>query len=246
VFGHPGTLTRRISMQRSAIYNPRVKACQVIIKNTHTIKDHHETTRSALASLSRSQSLLSTHRVPILAPDRAVRVRIEHGMASVWSRELLPFPGMTASRGGHFIRARANSVMRVLSKASSTTTSSPRSVSYSSVFDSDSRPSTSGDGPTDQSEIRESLQDEYGNSAAVRSKFGRCPQTHAGGRSFSVGRGQSRVSEFSNIERDRKNRGGSDAPTIVTSGEANSASKNRKPKTLLKAFSAEGIRNLFA
>lgn len=72
------------------------------------------------APVNRSQSLLTTnHRIPTLAPPRSERARIEALLSDVWSREILPFPGMTTrSRSEHLVRSSASSVMRKLSVAS--------------------------------------------------------------------------------------------------------------------------------
>ena len=129
VFGQPGTLTRRQSIQRAATVNSRRNGHQVIIKNTVSLKESGEPPAPELESLSRSQSLLSTHRIPILAPKRAERQRIETAMSDVWTRDRLPFPGMTGNRGSYLIQRSATSVMRKISKASMTTISTKRTVS---------------------------------------------------------------------------------------------------------------------
>lgn len=135
VFGLPGTLTYRISIQRAATVGPRTGACRVIIKNTHALKDHCDSPSLAPNSMSRSQSLLSTNRVLILAPKRADRIRMEYALTDVWTRDLLPYPGMNPNRGEHLIRTSANSVMRKLSRASLTTSFSKRSTSNASLVD---------------------------------------------------------------------------------------------------------------
>lgn len=135
VFGLPGTLTHRISIQRAATVSPRTAACRVIIKNTHALKDYCDSPNSASSSISRSQSLLSTNRVLILAPKRADRIRMEHALTDVWTRDLLPYPGMSSNRGEHLIRTSANSVMRKLSRASLATTFTKRSTSNASLVD---------------------------------------------------------------------------------------------------------------
>lgn len=139
VFGQPGTLTRRQSIQRSATVNSRRSGHQVIIKNTNSLKESGESPAPEPDCLSRSQSLLSTHRIPILTPKRAERQRIENAMADVWTRDRLPFPGMTGNRGSYLIQRSATSVMRKISKASMTTTSTKRTVStYMGINENDS------------------------------------------------------------------------------------------------------------
>lgn len=141
VFGQPGTLTRRQSIQRAATVSSRRSGHQVIIKNTSSLKESGESPAPELECLSRSQSLLSTHRIPILAPKRAERQRIENAMADVWTRDRLPFPGMTGNRGSYLIQRSATSVMRKISKASMTTTSTKRTVStYTGINENGSTP----------------------------------------------------------------------------------------------------------
>ena len=135
VFGLPGTLTRRISIQRAATISPRTIVSQVIIKNTTALKDQNDTNNAALASIGRSQSLLSANRIPILAPKRADRLRMECALADVWTRDLLPFPGMSVNRGEHLIRNSANSVMRKLSRASLPSNFTKRSTSLANLAD---------------------------------------------------------------------------------------------------------------
>ena len=140
VFGLPGTLIRRTSIQRAATISPRTSVSQVIIKNTTALKDRNDTNNAVVAPMGRSQSLLSANRIPILAPKRADRLRMECALAAVWTRDLLPFPGMSANRGEHLIRSSANSVMRKLSKASLTSNFTKRSISLATLADGESAP----------------------------------------------------------------------------------------------------------
>ncbi len=81
--------------------------------------------------MNRSQSLLTTNRIPVLAPPRAERVRLENLLSDVWTREILPFPGMTGrTRSEHLVRASASSMIRKLSVASIAGNFTKRSVSY--------------------------------------------------------------------------------------------------------------------
>ncbi len=135
IFGLPGTLTRRLSIQRAATLDPKSNHSQVIIRNTHTLKDHCDSQISALDSISRSQSLLTTNRAVILAPKRVDRLRMEYGLADVWTKDLLPYPGMSTNRGEHLIRTSASSMMRKLSRASKTGSFKKRSASCASLAD---------------------------------------------------------------------------------------------------------------
>lgn len=123
-----GTIARRISVHRAATIGSKTPTTQVIIKNTSGSKDGFGTS-SAASTVSRSQSLLAT-RVPVLAPPRSERARIEALLSDVWSHDRLPCPGMTArSRPDYLVRSSASTVMRKLSVASFASTLSKRSGS---------------------------------------------------------------------------------------------------------------------
>lgn len=127
----PGTVARRIAIQRATTVGSMSGLCQVIIRNTNS-KDLANPVVSA--SINRSQSLLTTNRVPILAPSRADRIRLESILADVWTREFLPYPGM-GSRGRNEIltRASASSIMRKLSVVSIASNFTKRSGSMASL-----------------------------------------------------------------------------------------------------------------
>lgn len=158
VLGQPGTLARRISIQRAATVGPRTNVCQVFIKHTHAMRDGMDQTHPVYQSVSRSQSLLSTNRIPVLAPRRVERIRMEHDLANVWTKDLLPYPGMSGSRGERLIQASKNSVMRKLSRASMASGLSKRSTSFASVADS-----KFGDAPESLSSVTEDQNLVYGS-----------------------------------------------------------------------------------
>lgn len=89
----------------------------------------------ANAVINRSQSLLATKgRVPVLAPSRGDRARLEALLSDVWTRDILPFPGMTVrARNEHLIRTSAHSMIRKLSVTSITSQFTKRSASLASV-----------------------------------------------------------------------------------------------------------------
>ncbi|KAH6610860.1 hypothetical protein Trco_000880, partial [Trichoderma cornu-damae] len=131
VFGKPGTLARRISIQRATtVGGAKSPLCQVILKNTHVLRDHCGNASSALV-INRSQSLLTTTtRIPVLAPPRGERARLEALLSDVWSREVLPFPRMTVrSRSENLVRSSASTVIRKLSVASFASSFTKRSAS---------------------------------------------------------------------------------------------------------------------
>ncbi|UKZ77861.1 hypothetical protein TrVFT333_005587 [Trichoderma virens FT-333] len=131
IFGKQGTLVRRISIQRATTVGAaKSPLCQVILRNTNVLRDHGGNASATLA-INRSQSLLTTTtRIPVLAPPRGERARLEAILADVWSREVLPFPGMTMkSRSENLVRSSASTVMRKLSVASFASTFTKRSAS---------------------------------------------------------------------------------------------------------------------
>ncbi|KAI1415937.1 Dbl homology domain-containing protein [Hypoxylon sp. FL1857] len=133
IFGKPGTIARRLSIHRATTVGPKSPLYQVILKNTSTMKDNSST--NSTSQINRSQSLLTTNsRIPVLAPSRGDRARLEALLADVWSRKVLPFPGITSrSRSEHIVRSSASSVMRKLSVASITSSFAKRSVSATSM-----------------------------------------------------------------------------------------------------------------
>jgi hypothetical protein len=126
-----GTLARRISIQRATtVGGARAPLCQVILKNTNVMRDHSNNSSAAMA-VNRSHSLLTTTtRIPVLAPPRGERARLEALLSDVWSREILPFPRMTVkSRGENLVRSSASTVIRKLSVASFASSFTKRSAS---------------------------------------------------------------------------------------------------------------------
>lgn len=74
-----------------------------------------------------------TNRIPVLAPPRAERIRLETLLADVWTREILPYPGMTSrARSEHLVRTSASSMIRKLSVASIASNFTKRSGSVAS------------------------------------------------------------------------------------------------------------------
>ena len=133
VFGQPGIFARRMSVRRSATVGPKTSIHQAIIKNTQAQKIPEAGQSTISLPVARSQSHLSTNHIPTLAPRRAERIRLETALSDVWTKDILPFPGMTPRRAENPIRASANSVMRKLSMASIASNFSKRSPSYSSL-----------------------------------------------------------------------------------------------------------------
>ncbi|KFY35777.1 hypothetical protein V494_05620 [Pseudogymnoascus sp. VKM F-4513 (FW-928)] len=126
VFGKPGTVARKLSIRRATTVGPKSPLCQVIIKNTSATKDTASSSTNTV--VNRSQSLLGTNRIPVLAPSRAERVRLERLLSDVWTKQIIPYPGMTGrARSEHIVRSSASSMMRKLSVASITSNFTKRS-----------------------------------------------------------------------------------------------------------------------
>ena len=141
VFGHADSMVRRMSVHRAATLGAKTNLSQVIIKNTQAEKLQQSPPTFSPGVVARSQSLLSSNHIPTLAPRRAERIRLENAMEDVWTKDALPFPGMSNRRVEDQIRASANSVMRKLSMASIASNFSRRSPSFSSMSNSRSEDS---------------------------------------------------------------------------------------------------------
>lgn len=138
----PGSFLRRMSpVHRAATVGPTTDVNQVIIKNTPAVKETLETSSTASLPIGRSQTVAGPTQVQTLAPRRAERVRLETLLSDVWSKDILPHPGMTTRRTDDF-RASANHVMRKFSMASiasnfsSTTKTTKRNASHTSMASS--------------------------------------------------------------------------------------------------------------
>jgi hypothetical protein len=133
VFGHANSLVRRMSVHRAATLGAKTNTCQVIIKNTQAQKLPDAPPAFSPSMVTRSQSHMSPNHIPTLAPRRAERIRLETILEDVWTKDALPFPGMSNRSVENQIRASANSVMRKLSMASIASNFSRRSPSFSSM-----------------------------------------------------------------------------------------------------------------
>lgn len=150
----PGTIARRISIHRATTVSPKTPLCHVIVRNTSV---EREALSSSNATISRTQSLIATKgRLPVLAPSRGDRARLEALLSDVWTREVLPFPGMTArARNEHIIRTSAQSMMRKLSVTSIASTFTKRSASLASIARGDSDTESCGETPISATAARD-------------------------------------------------------------------------------------------
>ncbi|KAG9247514.1 RhoGEF domain-containing protein [Calycina marina] len=126
VFGKPGTIARRMSIHRATTVGQMSGLCQVVVKNTTAAREIGSSASSA--SINRSQSLLTSKRIPVLAPFRGERIRLESLLADVWTRDILLYPGMIGRSRGD-VRTSASSIMRKLSVASIASNFTKRSSS---------------------------------------------------------------------------------------------------------------------
>ncbi|KAK5113975.1 hypothetical protein LTR62_003098 [Meristemomyces frigidus] len=134
--GKAGSFVRWMSQEsirRAATVASTTNLSQVIIKNTQACKETLDSSKATL-QIPRSQSVATPSHVQTLAPRRADRVRLEALLSDVWTKDSLPYPGMTPRRSDP-IRASANHVMRKFSMASITSnfSTSKRNVSHTSI-----------------------------------------------------------------------------------------------------------------
>ncbi|KAF2494069.1 hypothetical protein BU16DRAFT_528226 [Lophium mytilinum] len=144
VFGSEENLRRRMSVHRAATMGPKCNSNQVIIQGTQAQKIQEPSQSTVSLPVARSKSHLSSHFIPTLAPRRGERTRLETVIEDVWTKDLLPFPGMAPRRAENPLRASANSVMRKLSMASIASNFSRRSPSFTSLSHTRSEESFSG------------------------------------------------------------------------------------------------------
>ncbi|KAL9596413.1 MAG: hypothetical protein Q9179_004625 [Wetmoreana sp. 5 TL-2023] len=248
IFGIPGSLTRRVSAQRAATVHSRTNGAQVIIHNTTPGKRNREAPDTVFSSIGRSKSVMSASHVPILAPKRTERSRMESSLADVWTRDRLPFPGMNTHRD-HVIRASASSMMRRISRASISSTFSKRSASTTSF--SSLKPAASladlqkiGEGDDERDprlEAYESLR------STPKADQGNEEKIEGSGKVMRTGTVKGvKLSDATNQVRDREVPRISGQTVRIESTEKGSPRmvRNRRsvPGGLLKGFSPEGLK----
>lgn len=252
VFGLPGTLTRRISIQRAATVSSRSHTCQVIITDTNCLRDYASKENLASKSVMRSQSLLVGSRVITLAPIRADRQRMEHSLADVWTRDLLPYPGMSPHRGEHLIRSSASMMMRKLSRAGKSNSLNKRSTSSTTVPDNRTNAISNDNGPAvelDQHELSTHYSQSYRRSLSriedesirtLPSVDSPVQRSSAKGLNILRRRGTGSSHPISE-QKDMVKR---DESSYKSSAQGVS-SKRSNPKMLLKTLSSDAIRSWF-
>lgn len=258
VFGLPGTLMRRQSVQRAATVNNRKKVCQVIIKDTFSLKENGESPLKKAGTLNRSRSLMSTNHVPFLAPRRGDRQRIEQKMSEVWTKDRLPYPGMTGHKGSHLIRTSATSVMRKISLASTITATGStkrRTLTHGSPVDNrlDWTKTSNPLGHQTDGAASPTFENTHPHPDTFWSTLEyQDPNPYAervSSTSEEVSLNEANIEHLVSDENEGKSRQASDASTIVATRHPKvlglEKGKPRKPKTILKAFSTESIRGWF-
>lgn len=85
----------------------------LIVKGTEAIAPRTSSIRKG--SVGRSQTVHTHRQMAILTPKRHDRIRIEHRLSSVWTRDIIPYPGMQTGRGEYTIRTSAESLLRKFS-----------------------------------------------------------------------------------------------------------------------------------
>ena len=238
VFGMPGTITRQLSVQRAATVHARTNGAQVIIRNTTTVRENKDEVSD---SLGRSKSMMTASRVPILAPKRAERARMEASLADVWSRDRIAYPGMKDNN----IRASASSMMRKISRASFNSTLSKMSSSTTSFADAKSVASS-----TDLQQIGEGI-DEHDPRKEAYQSLRSTPGDdwdREGGKNSIVRTGTVKgvkLSDATNVVRDRISSRVSAQTVRIESTEKGSPrmvrSRRSVPSGLLKGFSPAAI-----
>lgn len=257
IFGLPGTLMRRQSIQRAVTVNSRKNTSQVVIRNTYSLKENAESPGKSSGNLYRSKSLMSANRIQVLAPKRGDRQRLEQKLSEVWTKDRLPYPGMTGYRGGHLIRTSATSVMRKLSMASTNTTISfpgsprQRTVTYGSIAESNPfiggstwTPASQTDGTSSPScENAQTYPESFWSTFEYYESRVVSPPT------LPIHNKKEEITYVTKIRigsTSQRSRGGSEASTLLPLPDMKAQKdKPQRNKRLLKTFSTEGIRNWF-
>ena len=226
----PGNAAWRVGIQNE-LRAKKVNTKLVNIKSVSQSRDASDSPASNVSSsFRRSNPPKMAGRILSFAPERSDRARLAQVLDGIWTKELLPFPESTMQRSGNFIRASKNTVIRKLSKASTTTQSSKRTISHKSLDD------PFLECQTDEAHII-THDARPSSTSRVRAKtFCMPPEVD----NLPDGRAARSVI----FESARKNAKPETAPTthMDTNDGIEAASKAKKPMALLKALSSEGIK----
>jgi hypothetical protein len=98
--GASALLTRRSSLRSQAPpMSLKLQLEQVIIKKTHLPLHDEEVRQVHDGEIERSRSLVMPSSPTILAPRRQDRVKLERHIADIYTRDVLPYPGMVLAKG---------------------------------------------------------------------------------------------------------------------------------------------------
>ena len=125
--------SKQKSIQRAATVGSSTNISRVMIKNTQSQRGLADEQSAKTLAIGRSQSVFPTKHIPTLVPRRIDRVRLEMALSDIWTRDVVPYPGMLSRRSETSIRASANLMMRKLSMASITSGFTKRSTSFTSL-----------------------------------------------------------------------------------------------------------------
>ncbi|KAH0542149.1 hypothetical protein FGG08_003449 [Glutinoglossum americanum] len=258
VFGQLGTLARRISLHRAGTIGPKASLSQVVIRNTHALRDGQDHMVPAPPPINRSYSTIHTNRIQIVSPKRSERVRLESALADVWTRDMIPYPGMSTKRGDHTIRASASSMIRKLSIASITGSFGKRSASYQSLINApEGGDCTSSDGVThvqskssehtdlNRVSLSDSLRTKRGQSS--RRLYQPLPPSRTSSASGFKRSKSARTLQAVKVSNPRApgNMVAKENEKVGKEADRNVRKRWSNPSGLGKAFSSEGIRKLF-
>ena len=225
----PGTAAWRVRIQ-DELRAKKVNTKLVNIKNVSQSRDASDSPASnASSSFRRSNPPRMAGRILAFAPERSDRVRLAQMLDGIWTKELLPFPESTIQRSGNFIRASKNTVIRKLSKASTNTQSSKRTISHKSLDDPFLE--------CHSNEAHGILEAGPGGMSRVRAKTLCMPPEVD---NLPDGRAARSVV----FESARKTVNPETAPNTSTdtNNGIEATGKAKKPMTILKALSSEGIK----
>jgi hypothetical protein len=108
-----GGLIRTSSIRSlSTRMSSRIHTPQLIIKKTHNPLHDGDAGPSLDTGLKRSRSVAPSSQSTILNPLRQDRIKLERNIADIYTREVLPYPGMTLARTDYL---RTQTLIRGLS-----------------------------------------------------------------------------------------------------------------------------------
>lgn len=104
------SLPRTPSMPFLAATRPRSNSREVCIKKTNYPNNNEDSVFQDGEQPKRSRSVYSRREPPALTPRRQDRIRLEKFIADIYTRDVLPFPGMALAKGD--ILSRTGSLIR--------------------------------------------------------------------------------------------------------------------------------------